>query len=179
MPSDEDVDSFLDSVSEVTRLIDGLKAGTLPPDYVDKKIAERGEKSSKQKPKPAAAQASTASIKSATPTAAADGGGECDDADAADTEAARQAELRRKLEELKASRQRKIKARELYSSYVQGKQQQSQGFATDYTQWDLWCPSDEEDDIFNSLTPNTPEFRAMERDISTRHERYALSRKPC
>jgi hypothetical protein len=42
---------------------------------------------------------------------------------------------------------------------------------TDYARWDMWCPSDEEDDMINGLTPNNPQFRAMERDIEERHKR--------
>jgi hypothetical protein len=41
----------------------------------------------------------------------------------------------------------------------------------------MWCPEDEEDDLFNSLTPNNPAFRAMERDIDDRHKRYVDSIK--
>jgi hypothetical protein len=46
-------------------------------------------------------------------------------------------------------------------------------YGTDYTKWDMWCPEDEEDDLFNSLTPNNPAFRTMERDIDERHKRWA------
>lgn len=42
---------------------------------------------------------------------------------------------------------------------------------TDYAKWDMWCPSDEEDEMINSIPPNTPEFRAMEKDIEERHKR--------
>jgi len=42
---------------------------------------------------------------------------------------------------------------------------------TDYTKWDMWCPEDEEDELFNSLTP--PECKAMEKDINDRHKRCA------
>lgn len=44
--------------------------------------------------------------------------------------------------------------------------------ATDYRKWDMWCPEDEEDDLINSITPNTPAFRALEKDIDERHNRY-------
>jgi hypothetical protein len=152
----QDIDAFLDSVSEVSRLIDGLKAGSITPEYVDNKIAQRSQpKPHKEQPNPAAQQ-------SKKPAEAAA------DKDAA---AAKQAELLRKVEELKASRQRKIKAREQYQRYLQGTKQQQHSYATDYNRWELWCPSDEEDDLFNSLTPNSPQFRAMEQDISKRHAR--------
>jgi hypothetical protein len=40
---------------------------------------------------------------------------------------------------------------------------------TDYAKWDMWCPEDEEDDLFNSLTP--PDCKAMEKDINDRHKK--------
>ena len=48
---------------------------------------------------------------------------------------------------------------------------------TDYQAWDLWTPSDEEDELYESLTPNSPEFKAMEKDIDERHERLLRSRQ--
>lgn len=169
LPPDGDVEAFIDSVSEVSRLVEGLKAGAISPEYVDSKIAQRSQKKQATSTAPSAAQQQASSSTPSAPTAAAQA--KAADKDAADTEAARQAELARKVEELKANRQRKLKARELYESYVQGKKQQQHSYATDYGKWELWCPSDEEDDLFNSLTPNTPQFRAMEKDISKRHER--------
>lgn len=163
LPTDQDVTDFLEDVSSVSRLIDGLKAGTISPEYVDTKIAERAQSTKAYTIKQAAAaQDQRQQQQQAT-----------DAAVAADT--AKQAELLRKVEELKASRERKLKARQQYEGYVQGKKQQQQhGYATDYTRWELWCPSDEEDDLFNSLTPNSPAFRAMEQDISKRHARCVL-----
>lgn len=170
LPQDSDVDDFLDSVSEVERLISGLKSGSIPPEYVDSKTAARTAAKSAP-PALQQRQAATAT----TPAAAGE-----DDADAA----SKQAELLRKVEELKESRQRKLKARQAYEAYIHDKQQQQQQhtnyttskFATDYNQWDLWCPSDDEDELFSSLTPNSPAFRAMEKDISTRHARCVLRR---
>jgi hypothetical protein len=161
LPQDQDVDAFLDSVSEVSRLIDGLKAGTIPPEYVDGKIAQRSVKQQTESKLTAQQDVGPSPDRAAAP-----------DKDAADAAAAKQAELLRKVEELKANRQRKLTARKQFESYVQGKQHQH-SYTTDYTQWELWCPSDEEDDLFNSLTPNSPAFQAMEKDISARHARYA------
>lgn len=158
LPTDKDVTDFLEDVSSVSRLINGLKAGTISPEYVDKKIAERAQSTKADTSKqPAAAQERQQQQ-------------QADAAVAADT--AKQTELLRKVEELKASRERKLKARRQYEGYVQGKKQQQHSYATDYTRWELWCPSDEEDDLFNSLTPNSPAFRTMEQDISKRHARF-------
>jgi hypothetical protein len=165
LPEEGDVDAFLDSVSEVSRLIDGLKAGTLPPEYIDGKIAER---TGKQQQVADAVQGPSAQTAAAPKTVVGRVA-----AAAADQDAGKQAELLRKVEELKSNRQRKLRAHELYQLYVDGKQQQQHSYSTDYQQWELWCPSDEEDDLFNSLTPNSPAFKAMEADISKRHARYS------
>ena len=41
MASAGEVDDFIDHVDEVSRLINGLAAGTIPPDYVDRKVEQR------------------------------------------------------------------------------------------------------------------------------------------
>ena len=64
---------------------------------------------------------------------------------------------------------RKQLARQKYQAYVDATGETPH--KTDYTKWDLWAPEDEEDDLVNSLTPNSPEFRAMEKDIDDRHNR--------
>jgi hypothetical protein len=168
LPDASDLDDFIDNVSEVSRLIDSLKAGTISPEYVDKKLAARAAQPEQQKHIPA-----TASIPhnapARPPTVAAGDDADQDDAERRG-EAAKQAELLRKVDELKANRARKLRARQRFEDYSQ-QQQSTQGYATDYAKWDLWCPSDEEDDLFNSIPPNNPAFRAMERDINDRHAR--------
>jgi hypothetical protein len=168
LPHASELDDFIDNVSEVSRLIDSLKAGTISPEYVDKKIAARAAQPEQQTRTPAIASTPhTASPLSNTASAG-------DDADLDDAErkgeAAKQAELLRKVDELKANRARKLRARQRFEEYSQ-QQQSTQASATDYARWDLWCPSDEEDDLFNSIPPNNPAFRAMERDINDRHAR--------
>lgn len=106
------------------------------------------------------------------------------------------------VEELKASRARKLKARAKYEEYVRERTPATgrgnggggrgggpgvagdEGVAgvsaggrgpVDYKKWDLWCPSDEEDELFTSLAPQDPGFRAMERDINERHRRCACA----
>lgn len=171
LPHCSDVEDFIDNVSEVSRLIESLKAGTISPEYVDKKIAARTAQQEQQKGSPAAPSTPQATSKQAS-SDSADEAAEKDDAERKG-EAARQAELLRKVEELKSSRARKLRARQRFDEYSQ--QQNTQAYATDYAKWDLWCPSDEEDDMFNSIPPNNPAFRAMERDINDRHARWVLS----
>jgi hypothetical protein len=48
-----------------------------------------------------------------------------------------------------------------------------QAGATDYERWDLWAPSDDEDDALGARPPSSPAFRALERDIDERHQRFA------
>lgn len=162
LPSSHDLEDFLDNVSEVSRLIDGLKAGTVTPEYVDSKLDS----------KLAAKQQEKAPDKQHVPHSKQTVSVQHDDVseDARAREAAKQADLQRKVQELKDNRERKLRARQKYEEYTQ-EQGQEHSFATDYTKWDLWCPSDEEDELFNSMTPNTSAFKAMEKDINDRHNR--------
>lgn len=73
------------------------------------------------------------------------------------------------VQELMASRDRKIKARAKYEEYV--KTEDRSRYGTDYTKWTMWCPEDEEDDLFNSCTPSNPQFKALEKDIDERHRK--------
>lgn len=168
-----EVDDFLENVSQVSRLIDGLKAGTISPEYVDTKLQERDTKRSagSQRGSTGAQAAAGRAPGGAPATGQADAGGDVDGAAAE----ARQAKLMRKVEELKRSRERKQQARQRYQDHIAARaamaQQQQADAATDYGKWDLWCPSDEDDELFNSLCPDTLQFRALERDIDERHAR--------
>lgn len=63
----------------------------------------------------------------------------------------------------------KQKARERYAEYME---QNDHSLAeTDYAKWDMWCPSDEEDEMVASCTPNNAQLKAMEKDIDERHAR--------
>lgn len=162
-PADSDVEEFIDKVSEVERLIEGLKKGTISAEYVDTKLAER--QACKDKPRPESAKSPWTGQQ---PTDCVKGG-----VDSSAEDKRKQERLLAKVEELKANRARKLKARNKYHEYVENGMHNTH--STDYQQWDLWCPSDDEDDLFNSLTPNTAEFRAMEKDISDRHNRCVWS----
>ena len=71
---------------------------------------------------------------------------------------------------MKASLARKQAARARYQEHMaaQGPALRSE---TDYSKWDLFTPEDEEDEMVNSLTPNDPSIRALEKDINERHQR--------
>lgn len=75
----------------------------------------------------------------------------------------------KKVEELKKHRAARERARQRYEAYVTSLPCTVQ--STDYAKWDLWTPSDEEDELLSSCTPNTPEFRILEKDIDDRHKR--------
>jgi len=52
LPKQHDVDEFIESVSDVARLIDCLKAGTISTDYVDCKIQANSRKQQASKAGP-------------------------------------------------------------------------------------------------------------------------------
>ena len=76
-------------------------------------------------------------------------------------------------------KERREKARALFARYREehpedeARRQQ----ATDYNAWDLWTPSDDEDDPWMKYTPNNPAFKAMEADIDKRHARQVAQRQ--
>ncbi|CAD7702947.1 unnamed protein product, partial [Ostreobium quekettii] len=140
----EDIQEFTDTVDEVSRLIAGLKEGKLSPEYLDKRIKDReAEKEEKDKQK-----AEEQQRKEITPE--------------------RRDELMRKVAALQERRAKRLAARERYDRYVE---ENPGGHWTDYDKWNMWCPSDEEDAMFDTVRPETPEFRAMEKDIDDRHKR--------
>jgi hypothetical protein len=51
IPSFEEVEQFTEDASEIARLVDGLRSGSLPPEYVDKRIEERYLKKETEKKK--------------------------------------------------------------------------------------------------------------------------------
>lgn len=73
-------------------------------------------------------------------------------------------EAKEKVQEIQENLKRKEKARAKYAAWV-AEQERARGqgkAATDYTAWDLWVPSDDEDEMIRNLTPSGPEFAAME-----------------
>eukprot|EP00882_Tetradesmus_deserticola_P032283 GHRQ01036577.1.p1 GENE.GHRQ01036577.1~~GHRQ01036577.1.p1 ORF type:complete len:206 (-),score=36.62 GHRQ01036577.1:124-741(-) len=168
LPDVSDVEDFIDNVSEVSRLIESLKAGTISPEYVDKKLAARTPQPEQCEPSRTAPSISKASATHSCVAGTCGVAGQV--AAERQGEADKQAELLRKVDELKANRVRKLRARQRFDEYSQ-QQQITSAYATDYARWDLWCPSDEDDDLFNSIPPNNPAFKAMERDINDRHAR--------
>lgn len=171
LPTEEEAKEFLEEADEVARLVQCLAEGTITPEYLDKKIAQK-EAVKQTKPKDDdKALAAVGKPKDGGPAATQAGAAKQADADPA-AEEARKEELMRKVQELKASHERKLRARVKYEEYVANGG--GSGYFTDYNKWDMWCPEDEQDDLINSMTPNNPQFKAMEKDIEERHKRSAL-----
>lgn len=146
MPQKEEVEEFVDRVSEVSRLIDGLRAGTLPVDYIDGKLKRRQEEQSVKagpaKPEGAAKGAAPPSPPHAPGGAppAQPAGAEAD----AEAEEERREKLMQKVQELKERRERKLRARERFNRHTTQQAKGVSSFGTDYEKWDLYCPTDEE-----------------------------------
>ena len=89
LPSEAEAEEFTKKVDDITRLINGLHEGTLPPEYIDRVMEEKQEKETKQKKKEEEKKKKQEEDKKLTPE--------------------REAELRERAAELEASYKRKIK----------------------------------------------------------------------
>ena len=79
-----------------------------------------------------------------------------------------EADLRKKVQDLIVQRRAREQARLRYQTYLQDHAVASVD-STDYKKWDLFLPSDdEEDELFNS---HRPELKALEKDAEDRHSR--------
>lgn len=222
-PNVDDVEDFIEKVDEISLLINGLKAGTISPEYIDRKTELQKQKEEESRKAEAVKRALP--ISNPGPLSAAQPVSDEADAEAKKQQEEQQQErLMQKVAELKANLERKRAARARYEEYIKASAEGMKpaiartamsrtnqcvptsvhqnlnnthtqthasalvthlavticavfqtktgaGAGTDYTRWDMWCPEDEEDDMVNSCTPNSPEFRAMEKDINERHER--------
>ena len=169
-----DVQDFIEDVDEVSLLISGLRDGTISPEYVDRKMQLKAGKKEEATAalSPAGKNAAANKATSNTPTTTSQQLAEA--AEQQEKEDVRKEEVARKVKELMANRDRKLKARDKYTRYVNtaksgGAPGGADSSGTDYTKWDMYCPDDEEDDLFNSLCPAGAQFKAMEKDIDERH----------
>jgi hypothetical protein len=173
LPSEEDVREFSAKVDEVSILIDGLAKGTISPQYVDSKLESGNSalRSTKQARTRMAIHESyevsfqrRISLLQRTKDQ-----GEARVSASDEDRASREEDLKEKVAELKARMEMKRKARERHERYVS--EHEHNAAETDYMKWDLWCPSDEEDEMIASCTPNNAQLKAMEKDIDARHTR--------
>mmetsp|Transcript_34092 Transcript_34092/g.76753 ORF Transcript_34092/g.76753 Transcript_34092/m.76753 type:complete len:1260 (-) Transcript_34092:158-3937(-) len=83
----------------------------------------------------------------------------------------RRQELQHKVEELKEERVKKALARDRWNKWKSTQKYNRAGVEWEecYERWDKWLPSDDdEDELPPAPPPDTPEFRAMEKDIEDR-----------
>ena len=82
-------------------------------------------------------------------------------------------EVKEKVDDMMRERERREKARELYAAHRATLSEEDLArrsvASTDYSAWDLWTPSDDEDDPWMQFMPGDPAFKAMEADIESRH----------
>ena len=79
-----------------------------------------------------------------------------------------EAELKRKVQDLLGQRRAREQARVRYQQYLESHPAEAHE-PTDYTKWDLFLPSDDEEDaLFQS---QRPELKALEKDAEDRHSR--------
>ena len=154
----QDADEFLENVDEVNALIDGLRSGKISAEYVDRKIKERDAESTQleEERKKEAEEAERRKYESLSPE--------------------EQKKIKAKVDEMIAEKERRERARKAFHEY-RAKMPEEKRRATDYDAWDLWTPSDDEDDPWMKYTPENPAFKAMEADIDRRHAAQVRARQ--
>ena len=167
-PSAHEAESFLEEVEDVTRLVDGLRSGKVSAEYVDRVLREKDEETAKKETREKQAKEEAEKNKYEN------------------LPEEKKSEVREKVAEMMREKERRERARELYAKYLAEKMNDGSDpadvaakrrTATDYTSWDLWTPSDDEDDPWMKYTPDNPAFKAMEADIDARHERQIRQRQ--
>ena len=157
----EEIDDFIGKADEVTRLIEGLRDGSLDPDELDRIEAERKRAAARKLAEKEAAEAAKKQKQKAP---------EMSDE--------KRDELKKKVDEIMERRARRLAARERFEAYRAKRPLKAAGEAgTDYGAWDMWTPDDDEDDMINGLTPAGPGFAMMEKDINERHTRMREARQ--
>ena len=122
IPETSEVQGFIESVNEVSMLIDGLKAGTITPEYIDRKHADKLQRDQKQLvPVPVGSKHASLSSKAGSQPSKAEQAEQDDEAQAKkqQEEETRREQLMEKAKELQANRERKLTARHKYDQYVQ------------------------------------------------------------
>ena len=154
----QDADEFLENVDEVNALIEGLRSGKISAEYVDRKIKERDAESTQleEERKKEAEEAERRKYENLSPE--------------------EQKKIKAKVDEMIAEKERRERARKAFHEY-RAKMPEDKRRATDYDAWDLWTPSDDEDDPWMQYTPENPAFKAMEADIDRRHAAQVRARQ--
>ena len=167
-PGAHEAESFLEEVEDVTRLVDGLRSGKVSAEYVDRVLREKDEETEKKETRAKEAKEHAEKTKY----------------DNLPEE--KKTEVREKVAEMMREKERRERARELYAKHQEtcagssggSGEERRRTATTDYTSWDLWTPSDDEEDPWMTFTPgDNPAFKAMEADIDKRHERQVRQRQ--
>ena len=147
----------------MTRLVDGLKRDTISTEYVDRILREKEAEATRAEEKAKAKVEDDAKSRY----------------DALSDE--KKAEVKEKVEDMMRERERREKARELYAAHRATLSEEDLArrsvASTDYSAWDLWTPSDDEDDPWMQFMPGDPAFKAMEADIESRHAKRVKQRQ--
>ncbi|XRB13669.1 hypothetical protein RI054_06g35070 [Pseudoscourfieldia marina] len=153
--ADDEAEEFMDKVDEVSRLIAGLQDGTLSPEYIDRKMGtqEKEEQIKKQKKH------------------------EEEEKKKEPLSDERMEECRRKAADLKREYERRVKAREKFTKYRENVPENHRTKSTDYDAWDMWEPSDDENDPWMLPGASNAQFAAMEKDLNERHKRQTEQRQ--
>lgn len=158
----DDFEDFMNKVNDVDAAVKGLADGSVKPDEIDDREIkmmerEKAAKDKKQKKKDEA----MAVVQ-----------------EKRDTEAKKKQyiedhhdELMEKVKELQEEKAKKELARHRFSKW-RSKHSKKTG-VVDYKGWDIWEPDeDPDDDIYKDCPPpDTPELRALEKDIEERGAR--------
>ena len=147
----EDASDFISKVDDVSRLIDGLVNNSLSADYVAKRTEELGLNGEDAQ-----------DVRALTATAASNGS--ANGAETASDAEVDNEDIKQKVRELQERRNRRLQARARYEEHVKKSADgENTKQSTDYDKWDLWTPSDEEDELFDNLRPdNDPGFKYVD-----------------
>ena len=164
-PSAHEADSFLEEVDDVTRLVVGLRSGKVSAEYVDRVLREKDEETvkSEEDAKKKEEDAEKNKYENLPPE--------------------KKLEVKQKVEDMIREKERREKARELYAKYQESldanekKENAGNKSGTDYQSWDLWTPSDDEEDPWMQYMPDNPAFKSMEADIDKRHAKQVRNRQ--
>ena len=158
---EDDFDEFMARVNEVDSTIKGLASGKIKPDEVDgKEIKEQEAKEKRDREKQAKKDRAMAEVQAKKDEAKKKKDYIDDHYD----------DLKEKVDQIKSDRAKKESARKKFGKW---RERHSKTLVCDYKGWDIWEPEeDEDDDIYKDCPPpDTPELRAMERDIEERGKR--------
>eukprot|EP01052_Picozoa_sp_SAG31_P052760 SAG31_NODE_13179_length_887_cov_1.629442_1_plen_224_part_01 len=154
----DDFEDFMAKVNEVDAAVKGLASGEIKPDEIDDREIRMAEREEAAKAKRMAAK------EAARKTVEEKRAAEAKKQEYIDEH---REELMEKVRALQEDREKKEHARKRFAKW---RSKHSKTMNCDYKGWDMWEPDeDPDDDIYKDCPPpDTPELRAMEKDIEER-----------